>query len=104
MPIDRLGSCGYNVTIMATIPTKLVKDGNSMAVRLPKAVLTLSGLRENVQMEVKHGQIVLRSAHAPRAGWKEQIARVAATKPAAASEDDLTAWETTIADGLDEIR
>ena len=90
---------------MATIHTKLVKDGNSVAVRLPKPVLALSGLRENVQMEVKHGQIILRSAHAPRAGWKEQIAKVAATNPAAALPDnDLDAWEATTADGLDETR
>ncbi len=88
---------------MTTIATKLVKDGNSMAVRLPKAVLELSGLRENVRMEVKQGQIILRSAHNPRAGWKTQIAKVIAENPAAALPDDeLAAWDVTLADGLDD--
>lgn len=88
---------------MATISTKLVKDGNSLAIRLPKAVLALSGLRENVQMEVKQGQIVLRSAHAPRIGWKEQIAKVATTNPLAKVRDEeLSAWDATGADGLDQ--
>jgi antitoxin component of MazEF toxin-antitoxin module len=87
---------------MATISTKLIRDGNSMAIRLPKTVLALSGLRENVQMEVGQGQIVLRSARAPRSGWKEQIAKVMTANPAAARPDgELTAWDVTSADGLD---
>ncbi len=88
---------------MATIVTKLVKDGNSMAVRLPKAVLELSGLRQNIQMEVKQGQIVLRSSRNPRVGWKEQIAKVIAIDPAVALPDpDLDAWDITLVDGLDD--
>lgn len=89
---------------MATISTKLVKDGNSVAVRLPKSVLALSGLREHILMEVKHGQVILRSSPVPRAGWREQIAQVSAANPTANTpDDDLTAWETTAADGLDEL-
>jgi len=86
---------------MATITTKLVKDGNSLAIRLPKTVLALSGLREDVHMEVSKGRIVLRSASAPRSGWKEQIAKVVATDPASAlSDDELTAWDVTSSDGI----
>lgn len=54
-------------------------------------------------MEVKQGQIILRPPAKPRAGWAEQIARVIATDPRASTADDeLTDWEATAADGLDE--
>ena len=90
---------------MTTITTKLVKDGNSVAIRLPKPILALSGLRDSVQMEVKNGQITLRPAHTGRAGWKEHIAHTMATDPAASTPDEeLTAWDTTTADGIDQIR
>ena len=46
--------CGYNVP-MTTIAAKLIRDGNSVAVRLPKTVLIMSGLSDDVQMEVKTG-------------------------------------------------
>lgn len=86
---------------MTTITTKLVRDGNSVAVRLPKTVLAMSGLREDVQMEVKHGQITLRSAHKPRSGWKEQMAQTVRTNPKAAQlDDELNDWDVTTSDGL----
>ncbi len=88
---------------MTTITTKLVKDGNSVAVRLPKHLLALSGLQGVIQMEVKQGQIVLRTSRSPRSGWKEQIARVQAANPLVPTPDnELAAWDTTAADGLDE--
>lgn len=88
---------------MATITTKLVKDGNSAAVRLPKHVLTVSGLCGNIQMEVKKGRVILRTATTPREGWSEQISRVVADNPKAALLDsELTAWDSTLADGLNE--
>jgi len=84
-----------------TLTTKLVKDGNSIAVRLPKSVLALSGLTDSVQMEVKRGQVILRSTPSPRSGWKKQIAHVAAASPAALLPDqELNDWEVTSNDGL----
>lgn len=90
---------------MTTVMTKLVKDGNSVAVRLPKTVLVMSGLHDDVQMEVRRGQIVLRSASKPRASWKQRMEEVAAANPAATTPDaELDAWEVTNSDGLDQKR
>jgi len=87
---------------MATITTKLVKDGNSVAVRIPKTALIMSGLHDDVQMEVVSGRITLTAARTPRAGWEEQIKQVLATNPAAlASDPDLDIWDETVGDGLD---
>ncbi len=87
---------------MATIPSKLVKDGNSMAVRLPKALLTMSGLHGAVELEAKKGQIIIkRQKNHPREGWEEQIAHVIATDPHALDRDpELEAWDGLAADGL----
>jgi len=86
---------------MSTITTKLIRDGNSVAVRLPKTVLIMSGLRDDVQMEVRDGQITLRSTRKPRSGWRERIARVVKTNPKALQTDnELDAWDSTSNDGL----
>ena len=93
---------GYNVTIMTIITTKLIKDGNSIAVRIPKTVLMMSGLHDDVQMEVSNGRITLTAARIPRAGWKEQIELVLATNPSALSPDpDLDIWDGVVGDGID---
>jgi antitoxin component of MazEF toxin-antitoxin module len=86
---------------MTTITTKLIRDGNSVAVRLPKTVLAMSGLRDNIQMEVREGQITLRSANNPRSGWKEQIAQVVSSDSKSLQSDiELSDWDITSNDGL----
>jgi antitoxin component of MazEF toxin-antitoxin module len=93
--------CGYNVP-MTTITTKLVRDGNSVAIRLPKTVLVMSGLHDEVKMEVKHGQITLSSARTPRSDWRERIATVVASDPAAnLADEELNDWDLTSNDGVD---
>lgn len=44
------------------LKTKLVKDGNSWALRVPKAALKLSGLRPSAELdlEVRPGRLILR--------------------------------------------
>jgi antitoxin component of MazEF toxin-antitoxin module len=100
--VAKIASCGYSVTIMVSITTKLVKDGNSMAVRIPKAVLAMSGLEDEVKMEVTQGQIILSSTKTSRADWQRQIDHVLATNPSALAPDpELDAWDATAIDGLD---
>ena len=87
---------------MTSTTVKLAKDGNSVAVRLPKTVLALSGLHGTVHMDVKRGQITLRNTRTPRAGWEGQIAHIIATDPKALADDEeLDDWEVTISDGLE---
>ena len=55
----------------------LVRIGNSRGVRIPKAVLEQTGLRDEVEMEVRGSQLIIRSPHRPRAGWDEAFAAMA---------------------------
>ncbi len=88
-----------------TIITRLVKDGNSVAVRIPKTVLKLSGLQGAITMQVKQNQIILKPAPRPRSAWKQQIERVLAENPdALQSDNELSDWEVTTGDGIDEER
>ncbi|MGH7195209.1 MAG: AbrB/MazE/SpoVT family DNA-binding domain-containing protein [Candidatus Saccharimonadales bacterium] len=89
---------------MTTITTKLVKDGNSMAVRLPKQVLAMSGLTGVVQLDVRRGAIILRTPTKARPGWRQQIEREIAAHGQPATIDDYgdlrAEIEATLKDGL----
>jgi antitoxin component of MazEF toxin-antitoxin module len=90
---------------MTTLTTKLIRDGNSMAIRLPKLVLTMSGLDEVVQLSVKRGQITIRAPHNPREGWSRQIKQEIATNGPIVMADiygDMSSEiDATLGDGLD---
>lgn len=91
---------------MTTIITKLVQDGNSMAVRIPKTMLTMSGLSGTIRMEAKNGQVTLRPALSPRAGWRRQIRQeLQAHGPLVATDrygNLSTEADATLLDGLSE--
>lgn len=72
-----------------------------MAIRFPKHVLAMSGLRDVVEMEVTREHITLRAATDPRAGWEEHIARTAATCAATQPDPELAVWEDTALDGFE---
>lgn len=89
---------------MATIPTRLTTSGNSKAVRLPKTLLKLSQLGDAVELEARPGEIIIRSAKSPRAGWREQIDHVLAADPnALAPDSDLDVWNDAANDEFDDI-
>lgn len=73
---DKLRIGTYNVSIMTSITTNLTTSGNSKAVRLPKGLLQMSGLGERVELEAGRGQIIIRAAKNPRAGWPNQIKKL----------------------------
>jgi virulence-associated protein VagC len=58
---------------MSYITTNLTTSGNSVAVRLPKDLLRLSGLTKRVSLQAKNGQIIISNVPDPRHGWKSQI-------------------------------
>lgn len=99
--VDNCALCGYNVTTMTTITAKLIKDGNSTALRLPKTLLDMSGLHDSVQLEAKKGQIVIKQEmNHPRKGWKEQIDKILAEE-AQTEDDDFSDMDIASGDGLD---
>lgn len=86
---------------MTTIATKLVKDGNSKAIRLTSTVLAMSGLKDEVELEVKKGQVIIRPLQTKRHNWHDLIALEIARNPKAlAAEPELEDWDVTINDGI----
>jgi antitoxin MazE len=71
----------------------LIRIGNSKGVRLPKAVIEQAGLKDEIDLEVKDGKVILSSTRPPRAGWGR-----AAQACNEAGEDDLGDWDVTPTD------
>jgi antitoxin component of MazEF toxin-antitoxin module len=88
---------------MVSIQTKLTTSGNSRAVRLPKQLLKMSGLSDNVQLEAKKGKIIISNGKHPREGWAEQIQEVLKNDPAATNPDpELVDWDMLSGDNLED--
>ena len=64
--------------------SRIVRIGNSQGVRLPKLLIELAGLTEEVELRAEAGQIVIAARRATRAGWAE-----AAQHAHAAGDDHL---------------
>ena len=56
----------------------MVQIGNSRGVRIPKVFIEQTGLTNEVEIEVRNSQVVIRPANHPRAGWDEAFAAMAA--------------------------
>lgn len=52
---------------------RIIRIGNSRGIRLPKALLEHSGLGEEVELEVREGEILIKSIERPREGWAEAV-------------------------------
>ncbi len=85
-----------------SITTRLTTSGNSKAVRLPKQLLLLAALGEEVELEAKRGQIIIRNPKSPRASWPNQIEKVLAHE-AHLKDDDFADMDTASTDGLDDL-
>jgi antitoxin MazE len=48
---------------------RVVKIGNSQGIRIPKPILEQTGIVEDVELEVKKNQIIIRPISNPRVGW-----------------------------------
>ena len=75
----------------------LVRIGNSKGVRLPKPLLAESGLTDEVELAVVDNTIVISPVTAPRQGWDEAFARMAAAGDDGELIEDVlpTEWEET---------
>jgi antitoxin MazE len=56
---------------------RIIQIGKFRGVRLPKSLLDQTNLTDDVQIEAQSGQIVIRSARAPRADWEVWFSRMA---------------------------
>jgi antitoxin MazE len=57
--------------------TRIIRIGNSQGIRIPKLYLQQTGLGEEVELEVKDSQILIRSTEHPRQGWAEAFRAMA---------------------------
>lgn len=82
---------------MATVvKTRIIKIGNSQGIRIPKLLLDQTDLGDEVELELQQRQIVIRSAHQPRAGWEEQFKAMAEAGDDKILDGDVmvpTAWD-----------
>jgi len=84
---------------MSKVITKIIKDGNSMAVRIPKSVLDISGIHGSVELRAKKGSILVSKANHPRSDWESKLkSDVQLTR-----DKELAEWDSTISDGLDNV-
>ena len=50
---------------------RLVRIGNSRGIRLPKPLIEEARLKEEVQLRVRDGALIISSFARPRSGWAE---------------------------------
>lgn len=80
--------------------TKIVKMGNSRGIRIPKAMLELTGLEDEVDLRVDGTRLIVEPMNDPRAGW-EEAAMEQACDPEAGKrllpdffeDEDLSDWK-----------
>ncbi len=51
--------------------------GNSQGIRIPKPILEQCGLREEIELEVYDGELIIRSVHRPRQHWDQAFQKMA---------------------------
>jgi len=51
--------------------TRLVKIGNSRGLRIPKVLIEQLGIRDDVEVQVEDGALVVRPVRAVREGWED---------------------------------
>lgn len=50
---------------------RVVRIGNSQGIRIPKSIIEQCHLYGDVDLEIQHGQLVIRSVSIPRTGWRQ---------------------------------
>ena len=57
----------------------VVPIGNSKGIRIPKAILEQCNIRDQIELEVENGRIILEPVRdSPRQGWDEAFREMAA--------------------------
>ncbi len=77
--------------------TRIVKIGNSQGIRIPKPILEQVDIGDEVELEVKNGQLIVRQAREPRHGWEDKFATMAAKGDDLLLDADnmaISSWDT----------
>lgn len=70
--------------------TKVVKIGNSRGIRIPKSIIEQSGIKNEVELEVKNDKIIIKALSEKRKNWS------LAFKKMSKNNDDLLLDENTL--------
>jgi antitoxin MazE len=62
----------------SAVKARVVKIGNSRGIRIPKLLLDQADLGEEVELELRGEEIVIRPAHGARHDWADQFKAMAA--------------------------
>ena len=96
--LDRRLSRNYRKSKMKTTELKLARIGNSRGIRLPAELIRRHGLDDGVLLEDRGDSLVLRPKAKPKKlSWEETAREMAA------SDEDWSEWDCTLADGLEDI-
>jgi antitoxin MazE len=57
--------------------TKVIKIGNSRGIRIPRHILEQSGLKNEVEIEVRDNNIILKSTTRAREDWERAFQKMA---------------------------
>lgn len=55
---------------------RLIRICNSRGVRIPKLLIEKAGLKEDIEVSVRGGAVLITSPRAPRAGWANAARRL----------------------------
>jgi antitoxin MazE len=76
-----------------SLKAKIIRVGNSHAIRIPKLILDQLRLGSEVEMTVQSDELIIRSAHHNRAGWDQQFQAMAASHDDQLYADVPTEWD-----------
>ncbi len=72
--------------------TKIVKIGNSRGIRIPKSIIEQSGIKSEVELEVKENKIIIKSLSEIRNNWNSAFQKMSK------NNDDLLLDENILTD------
>ncbi len=56
---------------------RIVRIGNSQGIRIPKPILEAAELKDEVELEVQDGRLIIEAVGRPRTGWDESFRSMA---------------------------
>ena len=56
----------------------IIKIGNSQGIRLPKPILEQCGFDQEVELEIRNHELIIKSPHNPRTNWAKAFSSMAA--------------------------
>jgi antitoxin MazE len=78
------------------VKTSIVKIGNSQGIRIPKLLIRQLQLTGEVELTVKHNQLMIKPSQRPRQGWDGQFRQMADRRDDRLLDKDavsLTQWD-----------